>query len=221
MTATDVGGISALVGLTAYELWIRPWELGREQPSRSFVVVWPGDEFVPEAVQDGQHMRSQSMRQQVQCGRGFFRLDRIAPVTTVIRGWRTCSEPKFITSQGLFQSSRFAAQVTMCGWRRSTSTEAKPGWSLHVWTRECAGLRFARKIRNPQSKPDRGGHVVVHSRSGGCNKDAPDTSRTQWTEAELQRVLWNHVFWKPAHFIMEPKMMMTIKTLAEQLALVE
>ena len=61
----------------------------------------------------------------------------------------------------------------------------------------------------------------VHSRSSECNKDAPDTSRTQWTEAELQRVLWNHVFWKPAHFIMEPKMMMTIKTLAEQLALVE
>ena len=29
---------------------------------------------------------------------------------------------------------------------------------------------------------------------------------------------WNHVFWEPAHFIMERKMMMTIKTLAEQLA---
>ena len=27
---------------------------------------------------------------------------------------------------------------------------------------------------------------------------------------------WNHVFWEPAHFIMERKMMVTIKALAEQ-----
>jgi hypothetical protein len=27
---------------------------------------------------------------------------------------------------------------------------------------------------------------------------------------------WNHVFWEPAHVIMERKMMMTIKALAEQ-----
>jgi len=70
-------------------------------------------------------------------------------VATAIRGWKICSEPKLITSQGLFQSSRLAAQVTMCGWRRGTSTEAKPGRSLHVWTRDVRRSSFRQK--NPDS----------------------------------------------------------------------
>src|SRR5688572_24123588 len=41
----------------------------------------------------------------------------------------------------------------MCGWSRSTSTEAKPGWSLHVWTRNVRWSSFSHKIRNPQWKP--------------------------------------------------------------------
>ncbi len=134
---------------TTYELWIRPWYLGREQLSRSFGVVGRPTKWFPRPFKTVAHAITNQTRQQAQCGCGFFRLDRIAPVTTVIRGWRTCSEPKFITSQGLFQSSRFAAQVTMCGWQPKHKYR---GQARMVVARLDSGVRWSSfRQKNPDS----------------------------------------------------------------------
>ena len=55
MTITVVGGLSALVGLTAYELWIRPWAARWGATAEELRRSWPGDEFVPDAVQTATH----------------------------------------------------------------------------------------------------------------------------------------------------------------------
>ena len=53
--AAAVGSVSVVVALTAYELWIRRWAARWGATDEELYRGWPGDEFVPNAVQTVTH----------------------------------------------------------------------------------------------------------------------------------------------------------------------
>jgi hypothetical protein len=221
MTAAAVTGASAVVALTAYELWIRPWAARWGATGEELRRHWPGDEFVTAAAETVTHAitinapASSVWPWILQIGQdraGYYSYSWLenlfgAQIHNILR-----IVPEFqIRSEG--DDVWMAPKHKYGGQARMVIASLDSGRAMVLVPPVSAG-------HLPGDQPAEGTwsfivepidatttRLILRGRSG--------------PKRNVRARFWNHVFWEPAHFIMERKMMMTIKALAEQMPPIE
>jgi len=221
MTATVVGGVSALVGLTAYELWIRPWAARWGATAEELHRSWPGDEFVPDAVQTATHAITIN-----------------APASSVWPWILQIGQDRAGYYSYSWLENLFGAEIHNIS--RIIPEFQTRSVGDDVWM--APKHKYRGQARMVVARLHSGRAMVLVSPEQSGTLDRNQTAEGTWSfildrvdETKTRLILrgrsgpkrnfsarfWNHVFWEPAHFLMKRKMMMTIKTLAEQLAPIE
>jgi hypothetical protein len=219
--AAALGGGSALVALAAYELWARPWAARWGTTNEELRRHWPGDEFVSSAVQTVTHSITINapgssiwpwILQVGQDRAGFYSYSWLenlfgAEITNILR-----VVPEFQTRcvgdhVWMAPKHKYGGQARMVVARLDSGRAmvlVPPGSSGNIADDPPVDGTWAFIVEPVNATTTR---LILRGRSG--------PKRT------LRARFWEHVFWEPAHFIMERKMMRTIKLLAEEPILVE
>lgn len=196
-------------------MWIRPWAARWGATDEELRRRWPGDEFVPNAVQTVTHgititaPASSVWPWIIQIGQdraGYYSYSWLenlfgAEIHNILR-----IVPEFQTrSVGddvwMAPKHKYRGQARMVVVRLDSGRAmvlGSPG-TAGTFTDQPAEGTWAFIVEPVNATTTR---MILRGRSG--------------PRRNFSARFWNHVFWEPAHFIMERKMMMTIKAVAEQ-----
>ena len=204
--------------LFAYVFAVRPWHTAWGATHVDRVARLPGDELSPRAY----HIITHAVNIQappeaiwpwiVQIGQdrsGFYSY-------TFLENLAGCDMPRVQKIVPEWQNRAAGDTVWFATPKQLRRARAHGGHD-----RRAPAFADAGHSRRLEALPERrrrpGHHLDLCARSQARRHDATDRSRcARWRIRALPRECVNYVFWEPAHFIMERKMLLTIKHLAEE-----
>lgn len=204
-----VGGVASLA---AYAKFVRPWHLRWGATDEELVAKWPGDEFAPDPEIDATHA---------------ITID--APPADV---WPWIAQ--LGQNKAGFYSYRWLENLAGC--QMPDIEEIRPEWqdlkpgdkvflhpkvALAVVEVEPGGTLVLSRDWSFHLRPFDGGsrtRLLIRNRGYYENPDPKTGKPTRFDLGPVGNLLYWRAFFEPGHFIMERKMMLNIKRLAERTA---